>query len=304
MREVGKYHHLLIIMALLTAKQVLFILLAFISSPTPCSSFTSSSLPSSQALLLSSSSSRRKITENSHYLRKCLTNSQLWRDQQAHSLVPFSLYMNSDSDQDDGDDDDNDINSKRNNNNIDDTTTTTRSSSITSRFTSPILDDPGLPLGDAAVSQIVGPSLQVFWLFLVKAPLPTWLHPIFENALWESRGSLVAPTLIHGAGLSCCWILGALAAGAFERKAFDLNVSSYGTIIWKIIQAGAFATGLLILATQFDLFVEFGGKLVQPGESAETDIRILTAFVEGLNDVVFEAIAILSWRLYRASVTR
>jgi len=205
--------------------------------------------------------------------------------------------MNSDSDDDEGNGD----NTSSNDNHSEDTTT---SRTIASRFTSPILDDPGLPLGDAAVSQIVGPSLQVFWLFLVKAPMPTWLHPIFNSALWESRGSLVAPTLIHGAGLSCCWILGALAAGAFEKEAFDLNVSSYGTILWKIVQAGAFATGLLILATQMDLFVEFGGKLIQPGESAEADIRILTAFVEGLNDVVFEAIAILSWRLYRASVTR
>ena len=170
------------------------------------------------------------------------------------------------------------------------------------RFTSPVIDDRGLPFTDALVAQIVGPALQVFWLSLVHAPSPTWLRPIFDNALWQTRGSLLAPTLLHGAGLACCWVAGALAAQAYERKAIDPTVEGYGTVIWRLAQAGAFASGLLILATQLDLLTEFG-RWVQPGESEAIDLRLLSAAVEVLNDIIFEAGAITSMRLFLAYVT-
>lgn len=173
-----------------------------------------------------------------------------------------------------------------------------------SRFTDPIIDDPGLPLADTLVAQIVAPSLQVFWLSLVHAPSPTWLKPIFDNALWQVRGALVAPTLIHGAGLAFCWLGGALAAQAFQREAFDptVTVEGYGTVLFRIAQAGAFATGLLILGTQIDLFVEFG-RYVQPGESEEIDLRLLSAVVELFNDITFEAFCITLSRLFLAFMT-
>lgn len=172
------------------------------------------------------------------------------------------------------------------------------------RFTNPVLDDPFLPLSDVASAQIVAPSLQVFWISLVHAPSPTWLRPIFQSGLFETRGSLLAPTLIHGAGLACCWLLGALAAKAYERKAIDPTVEGggYGTVFATILKAGAFATGVLILGTQLDLFTEFGG-FVQPGESEETDLRLLSAWVEVLNDVIFEASTLASFRVYLAVST-
>lgn len=173
---------------------------------------------------------------------------------------------------------------------------------LISRFTDPVIDDPGLPLADTLVAQIVAPSLQVFWLSLIQAPSPTWLKPIFDNTLWQVRGALVAPTLIHGAGLAFCWLAGALASQAYKREAFDPTVDGYPTVLLRTFQAGAFATGLLILGTQIDLFVEFG-RYVQPGESEEIDLRLLTAVVELLNDIIFEAVCISSSRLFLAYMT-
>jgi len=170
--------------------------------------------------------------------------------------------------------------------------------SILDRFLSPTIDDTGLPLSDALVAQIVAPSLQVFWLGLNHAPLPTWLQPISPQ-IFPTRGSLVAPTLIHGAGLASCWIAGALAGKAYEQDAYDLNAPNggYGTTVARVLKSGAFATGLLIVSTQLDLLLEFG-RNVQPGESEEIDLRLLVAIVEMINDIFFEAVSILLWRLY------
>uniref|UniRef100_A0A7S4IVZ7 Uncharacterized protein n=1 Tax=Odontella aurita TaxID=265563 RepID=A0A7S4IVZ7_9STRA len=171
--------------------------------------------------------------------------------------------------------------------------------SITRRFLSPRIDDRGLPIADALVAQIVAPSFHVFWLGINQSPLPSWLRV----SLWAPRGSMVAPTLIHGAGLACCWVAGALAGRAFESEAFDVSEGrGYGTVISRTFQAGAFATGLLILSTQIDLLLEFG-RTVQWGESEETDRRLLVAAVEVINDIFFEALTLSGWRLYRASKT-
>lgn len=179
---------------------------------------------------------------------------------------------------------------------------------ILNRFISPKIDDAGLPIADSLVAQIVGPTLQVFWLSANHAPSPTWLAPIYSNSnglLYNTpaQGALLVPTLIHGAGLAGCWLMGALAARAYDSEAFNVSGGrGYGTVIRRIVQAGAFATGVLILGTQLDLLLEFG-RFVQPGESDEIDVRLLNAIVEVINDVFFEAIVLSSWRVYRASLT-
>jgi hypothetical protein len=188
---------------------------------------------------------------------------------------------------------------------------TKSTANILGRFTSPVIDDPALPLSDALVAQVIGPSVQVAWLSLQHAPQPTWLKPIFNtDLLYTARGSMVAPALIHGAALATCWVVGALAAKAYERqsispvprKSQEAGDSSWDyTLVWAaILRGGAFATGLLILATQIDLLLEFG-RWVQLGESEETDFRLLVAIVELVNDVFFEAVTITSWRLYLAN---
>jgi len=170
------------------------------------------------------------------------------------------------------------------------------------RFTAPVIDDAGLPITDALMAQIVAPSLQVFWITLAHSPSPTWLHSVFQSKIWAAQGSLLVPTLMHGAGLACCWITGALAAEAYKRKAIDPTVEGYGTVILTLLKAGAFASGLLILATQLDLLIEFG-RWVQPGESAQIDLRLFSAIIEILNDIVFEAVTITIMRLSLAVVT-
>ena len=134
------------------------------------------------------------------------------------------------------------------------------------RFTSPIIDDPGLPLSDVLVAQVIAPSLQIAWLSLRHAPQPSWLKPIVDTDLLYSRqGTFVAPALIHGAALAFCWVVGALAARAYERRSIspvkaeqrqDTNAVGsssaqevewdYSNVIKAILQGGAFATGLLI----------------------------------------------------------
>jgi hypothetical protein len=184
------------------------------------------------------------------------------------------------------------------------------------RFLDPVVDDPGLPLTDALVAQVVAPTLQICWLTINAAPSPTWLAPIGryfgEAPELAPRGSLLAPALIHGAGLAVCWGLGALAARLYEREAFSLSPSEGGTrsssslggfapILAGLVRAGAFAVGVLVLSTQIDLLLEFGGRYVTLGESDETDFRLLVAYVEIINDVFWEALVISTWRIAHAN---
>ncbi|KAL7543412.1 hypothetical protein ACHAXR_013034 [Thalassiosira sp. AJA248-18] len=195
--------------------------------------------------------------------------------------------------------------------------------SLFQRFLSPQIDDPGLPLTDVLLAQIVAPTFQIYWLLLNHAPNPSWLQPIGsyfgEAPELAPRGSLLAPTLIHGAGLAVCWLAGALAAKMYEREAFSLKeidssdgrmrrspmgvldeIGRYDTILLRLVKAGAFASGILIFSTQLDLLLEFK-RYVQYGESGETDLRLLVATVEVINDIFWSACVIGSWRLIHAS---
>ena len=203
--------------------------------------------------------------------------------------------------------------------NKDDSGNTDTDNSLFQRFLDPRIDDPGLPLTEVLIAQIVAPTIQIYWISLVHAPSPTWLQPInsyFGQAPeLAPRGYALAPTLIHGAGLAVCWLAGALAARSFEREAFTVKeidnkdasgggilgtIGRYDTILFRLFQAGAFASGILILSTQTDLLLEFG-RYIQYGESDETDLRLAVATVEVINDIFFEALVIGSWRIIHAN---
>ena len=77
-------------------------------------------------------------------------------------------------------------------------------------------------------------------------------------------------------------------------------MAGYAPILVGLAKAGAFAVGALVLATQFDLLLEYRGRYVMLGESDETDFRLLVAYVEVINDVFWEALAISSWRIVHA----
>ena len=205
-----------------------------------------------------------------------------------------------------------DINNINNNNNNKDNNKDKEGGSILDRFTSPVIDDKGLPLADSLLSQIVAPTMQITWLTIAHAPIPSWLYSASSTsngmlftttATSSTSGLLIVPTLIHGAGLTLCWVLGCLAAKNYESDAFNISGGrGYTTVILRLVQSGSFAVGILILSTQIDLLLEFG-RYVQPGESDVIDVRLLNAIVEVINDVVFEAGVLSAWRLYRASLT-
>lgn len=170
--------------------------------------------------------------------------------------------------------------------------------SILDRFTNPRIEDPMLPLTEAALTQIVAPMLQLFWLRLNQSTFPSWATPLGDYT-FAPRGALLAPTLVHGAALACAWLLGCLAARAFEKKAYEGGV---GQVLKSTLRAGAFACGILILATQLDIYKDMGGY-VQIGDSPETDLRIYRALVELSDDVFFEAVTLLVWRVLRSRAT-
>jgi hypothetical protein len=170
--------------------------------------------------------------------------------------------------------------------------------SILERFSNPQIDDPWLPLNEAGVAQVVAPTLQLFLLVAADSPSPSWALPLYDPT-FAARGAFLAPTLIHGAGLASCWLLGCLAAKGFEKEAYE---GSYGQVFASTVKAGAFACGILVLATQFGLYQDIG--FAQPGDSPETDLRMYRTLVEVINDIFFEGITLLSYRMIRCSISQ
>jgi hypothetical protein len=118
---------------------------------------------------------------------------------------------------------------------------------IRSRFLSPQIDDPGLPFADSLVC--VCGSLFVAAIALKGGiPFPGWLAPLPGVPVDGYRGlPYILPAFSHGTGLAFCWLLGALAASAFEAEAY---MGSWQEALSRTWRGGAFATGLLLLATQ------------------------------------------------------
>jgi hypothetical protein len=195
----------------------------------------------------------------------------------------------------------------------------TRSRSLLSRFTNPQIDDPGLILTDGLVVQVIAPTLQIAARLALGVPAPTWLQSTDPSLLFNNRpGALLAPTLLHGAALDLVWLVGALAARAYERPAIspikrprpagdgDGTATKYdwdySRVYQALIRAGAAATGLWIFATQVDVYMDMG-DYVQWGDSMASDARLVVAATEGIADFIFEAITITFWRLYLAYQT-
>ena len=91
---------------------------------------------------------------------------------------------------------------------------------IRDRFMKPRIDDPGLPFADSLVC-VCGSLFLSSVALLGYIPRPSWLYPLLPPGVEAVRGvPYIVPALSHGAGLAACWILGALAAQAFEEKAY------------------------------------------------------------------------------------
>jgi hypothetical protein len=70
----------------------------------------------------------------------------------------------------------------------------------------------------------------------------------------------------------------------------------------RVWSAGAFATGLLVFATQLrtGLALGFGVAL---GDSPASDFVLLQAADDLLRDITAEALVITAWRVYRTSAS-
>jgi len=88
--------------------------------------------------------------------------------------------------------------------------------------------------------------------------------------------------------------------GVGGEESFAGGIGGYNTILVRLVQAGAFASGILIFSTQLDVLLEFK-RYIQYGESDETDLRLLVATVEVINDIFWEALVIGSWRIIHAN---
>ena len=167
------------------------------------------------------------------------------------------------------------------------------------RFTEARIDDKGLPIADALVVTTVPVAVATLVLAL-GIPRPSWLVPAPWVPQWRSLPFLI-PALSHGAKLSCAWIPGALAAKAYEQEAYDGTVPE---AVKRTIKGGCFAIGILILATQFSLKVQFlsrGEPAPQIGDSPETDLILNGVASELIADALFEAIGLLIWRVIRCT---
>ena len=168
---------------------------------------------------------------------------------------------------------------------------------IISRFTSPVIDDPGLPYADSLVC-ICG-SLFVSSVALKGLlPRPSWLVPFLPAGVEGIRGlPYIVPAWTHGAGLALCWTLGALAASAFERGAYMGTLPEAIARCWK---AGAFAVGVLLLSTQASTFVSLASQGIDPlGPSPQADEMVLTNAFEIICDVAVQAAGLTAFRIFR-----
>lgn len=183
--------------------------------------------------------------------------------------------------------------------------------SIRARFLSPRIDDRGLPFADALVC--VGGALFVAQWALnpavpgaLKIPTPSWLVPTPLPGGINWRGvPFILPALSHGAALGGCWILGALAAAAYEKEAYT---GTWQVALARTWRAGAFAIGILILGTQLSLYVSLSSQGLDPttvpstagvDSGAPADMQILQTAFELICDCTVQAAQLTLFRMYR-----
>lgn len=71
----------------------------------------------------------------------------------------------------------------------------------------------------------------------------------------------------------------------------------------RVLSAGAFAAGLLVVTTQFTTSASVGFG-VAFGDDPATDLVLLAATDDLIRDGLTEAVIMTAWRLYRTSMSR
>ncbi len=170
--------------------------------------------------------------------------------------------------------------------------------SIRSRFLSPRIDDRGLPIADSLVVVSGTIGLAIFSLSGVVPGRPSWLVPPPLLSGLPRGLPYIPAALNHGAALAVCWLLGALAASAFEKEAFCGSLADALARTWK---AGAFATGVLLLCTQFATYSTLSAAGIDPVDtsSAALDLRLSSVASEVVADVAVQAVGLTAFRTFR-----
>ena len=187
---------------------------------------------------------------------------------------------------------------------------------IRGRFLTPMVDDPNLPFGDALVC-IGGAIFIAQWALSpaipasVKIPPPSWLTPITLPPGIDWRGiPYILPALVHGSELAFCWILGALAASAYEAGAYEGSLREAISRTWR---AGAFAVGMLLLSTQLTTYLSLTSQGLDPytvpttagiDSGSQADLQILSTAFEVIIDVGVQATQLTLWRVFRWRVSQ
>lgn len=171
---------------------------------------------------------------------------------------------------------------------------------ISSKFLQPRIDDPGLPPSDALVS-VNGAVIVAVIARLGIIPLPTWLKPLGAPSPLPFIGGgglpYILPAVSHGSFLAACWVLGALASGAFESEAYMGTLREAISRTWK---GGLFATGLLILSTQLYVSLQLVAQGIDPTDpSMVSDEIILRTVFEVATDVTVQALVLTAFRVFR-----
>jgi len=169
---------------------------------------------------------------------------------------------------------------------------------IKKRFNSPVVDDRGLPIADALVC-ISATAFVATVLLALGLPRPSWVVPAPWVPKWRSL-PFVFPAIQHGSSLAVCWVLGALAGEAYESAAYN---STRREALLRTVRSGAFATGLLIMATQLMTYITFKtqGLPLFPGESIDGDFLLARIQTELMLDIFVQATALITWRQIRWS---
>eukprot|EP00929_Paragymnodinium_shiwhaense_P016614 TRINITY_DN125111_c0_g1_i1.p1 TRINITY_DN125111_c0_g1~~TRINITY_DN125111_c0_g1_i1.p1 ORF type:complete len:355 (+),score=52.08 TRINITY_DN125111_c0_g1_i1:130-1194(+) len=163
---------------------------------------------------------------------------------------------------------------------------------VVDRFLNPRIDDFTFVFEDMLFSGILAPALSVFLVVLTNKYVPGYL--LYEGV---RKRAVLLPTLLHGVSLAFYWLLGALAARAYEAEAIDRNYPQETLV--RTLKACAFATGCLVVVTVTSVRLSTGEGLAK---SPEGDVAFIKATLDILLDTIFEVNVMVAWRLLRSQV--
>ena len=170
------------------------------------------------------------------------------------------------------------------------------------RFQSKKVKDRGLPIADALV--LTSATVLVALVSLSQHKAPSWLSAEYLREVPRILPNLPAlvGSVVHGSKLSAVWVLGALAAEAYETEAYDAD---FAEAVKRTVKAGCFAVGLLILVEQNEMRQALEHVIGMPaseyivGGNREADLLINSKTSELFVDCASCAVAMLSWRIIR-----